>query len=100
MRWLLSHQAGLPIVDGPLTFEEACAWHPVIRALEAQKPLWRPGTEHVYHQESDEPVGVKQPRPSNRRPGRARDHSRARLPGARLDWVPAILRESLARGMT
>ncbi|MEV4081770.1 serine hydrolase domain-containing protein [Nonomuraea fuscirosea] len=44
VRWLLSHQAGLPIVDGPLTFEQACAWHPVIRALEAQKPLWRPGT--------------------------------------------------------
>jgi len=49
VRWLLSHQAGLPIVDGPLTFDDACAWHPVIRALEAQKPLWPPGTEHVYH---------------------------------------------------
>jgi CubicO group peptidase (beta-lactamase class C family) len=49
VRWLLSHQAGLPVIDGPLTFEEACAWHPVIRALEAQKPEWQPGTEHVYH---------------------------------------------------
>ncbi|MFD7549550.1 serine hydrolase domain-containing protein [Streptomyces sp. NPDC059578] len=49
VRWLLSHQAGLPIVDGPLTFAQACAWDPVIRALEAQEPLWRPGTEHVYH---------------------------------------------------
>ncbi|WP_460395161.1 serine hydrolase domain-containing protein [Actinophytocola sediminis] len=49
VRWLLSHQAGLPIVDGPLTFEQACAWDPVIRALEAQPPLWQPGTEHVYH---------------------------------------------------
>ncbi|MEV4582904.1 serine hydrolase domain-containing protein [Nonomuraea jabiensis] len=49
VRWLLSHQAGLPIVDGPLTFEQSCAWHPVIRALEAQKPLWQPGTQHVYH---------------------------------------------------
>jgi CubicO group peptidase (beta-lactamase class C family) len=49
VRWLLSHQAGLPVVDGPLTFEDACAWHPVIRALEAQRPLWRPGTEHLYH---------------------------------------------------
>ncbi len=49
VRWLLSHQAGLPVVDGPLTFEEACAWDPVIRALEAQKPLWEPGTEHIYH---------------------------------------------------
>lgn len=49
VRWLLSHQAGLPIVDGPLTLEEAYAWDPVIRALEVQKPLWKPGTEHVYH---------------------------------------------------
>lgn len=49
VRWLLSHQAGLPVVDSPLTFEDACAWHPVIRALERQKPLWRPGAEHVYH---------------------------------------------------
>lgn len=49
VRWLLSHQAGLPVVDGPLTIEEAYAWDPVIGALEAQKPLWKPGTEHVYH---------------------------------------------------
>jgi CubicO group peptidase (beta-lactamase class C family) len=49
VRWLLSHQAGLPLVDGPLSFEEACAWHPVIRALEAQRPEWQPGTEHLYH---------------------------------------------------
>lgn len=49
VRWLLSHQAGLPIVDGPLTFEQACAWDPVIRALEAQEPLWQPGTAHGYH---------------------------------------------------
>ncbi|TCO53755.1 serine hydrolase domain-containing protein [Actinocrispum wychmicini] len=52
VRLLLSHQAGLPIVDGPLTFEQACAWHPVIRALEAQPPLWQPGTAHVYHAET------------------------------------------------
>ncbi|MFI6505349.1 serine hydrolase domain-containing protein, partial [Nonomuraea typhae] len=49
VRWLLSHQAGLPVVDGPLTFEQACAWEPVIGALEAQAPLWEPGSEHVYH---------------------------------------------------
>ena len=49
VRWLLSHQAGLPVVDTSLTLEEAYAWDPVIRALEAQKPLWKPGTEHVYH---------------------------------------------------
>ncbi|HEY1295578.1 MAG TPA: serine hydrolase domain-containing protein [Chloroflexota bacterium] len=49
VRWLLSHQAGLPVIDTPLTYADALAWHPVIRALEAQKPLWQPGTEHLYH---------------------------------------------------
>jgi CubicO group peptidase (beta-lactamase class C family) len=49
VRWLLSHQAGLPVIDMPLTLQEACAWTPVIRALEAQKPLWVPGTQHAYH---------------------------------------------------
>ncbi|WP_330228591.1 beta-lactamase family protein [Nocardia sp. NBC_00508] len=49
VRWLLSHQAGLPLIDGPLTFEQACTWDPVIQALEAQPPLWEPGTEHLYH---------------------------------------------------
>lgn len=49
VRYLLSHQAGLPYVDTSLTFEEACAWDPLIRALEIQKPLWTPGTEHLYH---------------------------------------------------
>ena len=49
VRYLLSHQAGVPYVDPPVTFEEACAWDPLIRALEAQKPLWTPGTEHLYH---------------------------------------------------
>ena len=49
VRYLLSHQAGLPYVDKLVTFEEFLAWDPVIRALEAQKPLWTPGTEHLYH---------------------------------------------------
>ena len=49
VRYLLSHQAGLPYVDTPLTFEEACAWDPLVRALQVQKPLWTPGTEHLYH---------------------------------------------------
>ena len=47
VRWLLSHQAGLPVVDASLTFEDACAWYPVIWALEAQKPLSKPGTVSV-----------------------------------------------------
>ncbi|HEX9530315.1 MAG TPA: serine hydrolase domain-containing protein, partial [Acidimicrobiales bacterium] len=49
VRWLLTHQAGLPVVDVPLTVQDVCAWYPVIRALEAQRPLWEPGSRHAYH---------------------------------------------------
>ena len=49
VRWLLSHQAGLPTVDSTLTREEALAWEPVIHALEVQAPLWEPGVAHGYH---------------------------------------------------
>jgi CubicO group peptidase (beta-lactamase class C family) len=49
VRWLLCHKAGLPYVDATLTLEEALAWEPVIRALEAQEPIWEPGTAHGYH---------------------------------------------------
>ena len=47
VRWLLTHQAGLPAVD--VTFEELCAHEPVLRKLEAQAPLWEPGTHLSYH---------------------------------------------------
>jgi CubicO group peptidase (beta-lactamase class C family) len=49
VRWLLCHKAGLPYVDATLTLEETLAWDPVIRALEAQAPLWEPGTAQGYH---------------------------------------------------
>jgi CubicO group peptidase (beta-lactamase class C family) len=49
VRWLLCHKAGLPYVDAEVTFEEALQWEPVIRALEAQAPIWEPGTAHGYH---------------------------------------------------
>jgi CubicO group peptidase (beta-lactamase class C family) len=46
---LLSHRAGLPFVDEPLTLEQALAWEPMIHALERQRPSWEPGTAHGYH---------------------------------------------------
>ncbi len=49
VRWLLSHQAGLPTIDAALSRDEAFGWEPVIRALEVQAPLWEPGTAHGYH---------------------------------------------------
>jgi CubicO group peptidase (beta-lactamase class C family) len=49
VRWLLSHRAGLSSLDRPLTRDEVLAWVPVIRAVEAQAPLWPPGTSWAYH---------------------------------------------------
>jgi CubicO group peptidase (beta-lactamase class C family) len=49
VRMLLSHRAGVPVIDEPLTREQALAWRPVISAIEHQRPLWAPGTAHTYH---------------------------------------------------
>ncbi len=49
VRWLLGHKAGLAAVDADLTLQQALAWEPMVRALEAQAPLWEPGTAHGYH---------------------------------------------------
>ncbi len=49
VRWLLTHQVGLPTVDADLSFEEVLAWDPVVDALAAQEPFWEPGTDHGYH---------------------------------------------------
>src|SRR5215813_11253441 len=43
---LLSHQAGICALD---TRVDILDYGAVIRALEAQKPLWTPGTAHGYH---------------------------------------------------
>ena len=49
VRWLLSHRAGLPVVDRTLTPEEVLAWDPIVEALAGQRPAWEPGTAHGYH---------------------------------------------------
>lgn len=49
VRWLLSHQAGLPVVDGPTTLDDIVEWDPVVSALAATAPTWEPGTDHGYH---------------------------------------------------
>jgi CubicO group peptidase (beta-lactamase class C family) len=49
VRWLLTHQAGLPYVDAQLSLEETLAWDPVVDALAEQAPVWEPGTAHGYH---------------------------------------------------
>lgn len=49
VRQVLSHQAGLPLVEANLSLDEVLAWEPVVDALATQSPLWEPGTRHGYH---------------------------------------------------
>jgi len=49
VRWVLSHQAGLAVIDADLTLTDALSWTPVTDALAAQVPNWEPGTAHGYH---------------------------------------------------
>jgi CubicO group peptidase (beta-lactamase class C family) len=49
VRWLLTHQAGLHVLDRVLTLPDLQAWQPLVQALEQQRPLWEPGTAHAYH---------------------------------------------------
>ena len=49
VRWLLTHQVGLPYADTDLTFDDLRAGEPVVRALEQQAPIWEPGTHVGYH---------------------------------------------------
>ncbi|MFP5322786.1 MAG: serine hydrolase domain-containing protein, partial [Acidimicrobiia bacterium] len=46
---LLSHQAGVPVVDDAPSLERVLEVGPVVEALAAQAPLWEPGTAHGYH---------------------------------------------------
>lgn len=49
VRWLLSHQAGLPAVRKPLPDEFLFDPRAMAAALAAEKPWWTPGTKHGYH---------------------------------------------------
>jgi CubicO group peptidase (beta-lactamase class C family) len=49
VRWLLSHQAGLPAVRRPLPEEALYDWDAMASALAEQEPWWEPGTRHGYH---------------------------------------------------
>ncbi|MFG1930251.1 serine hydrolase domain-containing protein [Mycobacterium sp. NPDC048908] len=49
VRQLLSHQAGLVVIDPPLTFADLTDPVAMSAKLAAQAPLWSPGTRHGYH---------------------------------------------------
>ncbi|GGY22755.1 serine hydrolase domain-containing protein [Streptomyces djakartensis] len=49
VRHVLNHRAGLPVLDHPLTPEEALDPFRGPEAVAAQAPAWEPGTDHGYH---------------------------------------------------
>lgn len=52
IRTLLNHRAGLAAIDVPLAMEDVTRperWPRVVEALEAQRPLWAPGSAQGYH---------------------------------------------------
>jgi CubicO group peptidase (beta-lactamase class C family) len=49
VRWLLSHQAGLPAVRKQLPADALLRWDLMTAALAEQEPWWVPGTRHGYH---------------------------------------------------
>ncbi|MFJ6908069.1 serine hydrolase domain-containing protein [Streptomyces griseoluteus] len=49
VRDLLSHRAGVPVLDRPLTPAEATDPDLGAAAVAAQAPVWEPGTDHGYH---------------------------------------------------
>jgi CubicO group peptidase (beta-lactamase class C family) len=49
VRYLLSHQAGLPAVSKPLEPGALYDWDAMTAALAAQEPWWKPGEKHGYH---------------------------------------------------
>ena len=49
VRWLLTHQAGLPAIRRPLPSGSQLDWDLMTATLAAQEPWWEPGTAHGYH---------------------------------------------------
>ena len=49
VRQLLSHQAGLPVIDPALTLDDVADPTTLSAKLAAVKPAWSPGSHHGYH---------------------------------------------------
>ena len=49
VRWLLTHQAGLPVIDEELPAGATLDWEMMTGALARQAPVWEPGTATGYH---------------------------------------------------
>ena len=49
VRFLLTHQAGMPAIARPLPDNAVLEWEVMTDALAAQEPWWPPGKRHGYH---------------------------------------------------
>ena len=49
VRWLLTHQAGLPAIGKRMPLGSLSDWDAMTSALAEQEPWWEPGTDHGYH---------------------------------------------------
>jgi CubicO group peptidase (beta-lactamase class C family) len=49
VRYLFTHQVGLPYLDQKLTRDEVLEGSKIVEVLERQVPVWTPGTAHGYH---------------------------------------------------
>lgn len=49
VRYLFTHQVGLPYLDQRLTREEVLEGSRIVEVLEQEVPVWKPGTAHGYH---------------------------------------------------
>ena len=49
VRWLLSHQAGLPALREDVPLSRKFDWKFWTEALAAEEPWWEPGAQHGYH---------------------------------------------------
>jgi CubicO group peptidase (beta-lactamase class C family) len=49
VRYLFTHQVGLPYLDQRLTRDEILEGSRIVEVLEQEKPVWEPGTAHGYH---------------------------------------------------
>jgi CubicO group peptidase (beta-lactamase class C family) len=49
VRYLFTHQVGLPYLDQHLTREQIIEGSKIVEVLEQEAPVWEPGTAHGYH---------------------------------------------------
>ncbi len=49
VRYLLTHQAGLAVIEARMPFGSLSDWDAMTSALADQAPAWEPGTAHGYH---------------------------------------------------